>query len=74
MENQSNLFQPFAVGETNLCHRVVMAPLTRARADENWVPTKLNSGTPFIVHLDSDPNLPFVFFTSCHKHSSASHT
>jgi 2,4-dienoyl-CoA reductase-like NADH-dependent reductase (Old Yellow Enzyme family) len=51
MDNQSKLFQPFAVGETKLCHRVVMAPLTRARADENWVPTKLNSGTyhpPFI--------------------------
>ncbi|KIM43881.1 hypothetical protein M413DRAFT_443761 [Hebeloma cylindrosporum] len=32
------LFQPIQVGDMHLAHRVVMAPLTRFRADENHVP------------------------------------
>jgi hypothetical protein len=32
------LFQPIQVGDIKLSHRVVMAPLTRFRADENHVP------------------------------------
>jgi NADPH2 dehydrogenase len=32
------LFQPIQVGDMHLSHRVVMAPLTRFRADENHVP------------------------------------
>ncbi|EGX88760.1 NADPH dehydrogenase [Cordyceps militaris CM01] len=34
----SNLFRPITVGNTKLQHRIVMAPLTRFRADENNVP------------------------------------
>ncbi|EPQ51196.1 NADH flavin oxidoreductase/NADH oxidase [Gloeophyllum trabeum ATCC 11539] len=37
----SKLFQPTQVGELNLQHRVVMAPLTRLRADDQHVPTDL---------------------------------
>ncbi|KAF2120102.1 hypothetical protein BDV96DRAFT_485594 [Lophiotrema nucula] len=36
--NDSKLFQPFRIGNTTLSHRIVMAPLTRFRADENHVP------------------------------------
>jgi len=32
------LFQPTVVGEMQLCHCVVLAPMTRFRADENHVP------------------------------------
>ncbi|KAH9858653.1 NADH:flavin oxidoreductase/NADH oxidase [Lenzites betulinus] len=35
------LFKPTVVGQLKLAHRVVMAPLTRLRADDNHVPTKL---------------------------------
>ncbi|KAF9444072.1 NADH:flavin oxidoreductase/NADH oxidase [Macrolepiota fuliginosa MF-IS2] len=34
----SRLFQPITVGRTQLKHRVVLAPLTRVRADDNHVP------------------------------------
>ncbi|KAK4233940.1 Chanoclavine-I aldehyde reductase fgaOx3 [Achaetomium macrosporum] len=37
----STLFNPLKVGETQLCslgHRVAMAPLTRFRSDDAWVP------------------------------------
>ena len=37
------LFQPIQVGDIQLSHRVIMAPLTRFRADENHVPL------PFMV-------------------------
>jgi NADPH2 dehydrogenase len=33
------LFHPVQVGDIHLSHRVVMAPLTRFRADENHVPS-----------------------------------
>ncbi|KAK4891338.1 hypothetical protein LTR27_009992 [Elasticomyces elasticus] len=32
------LFQPLKLGNVNLAHRMVMAPLTRFRADNNYVP------------------------------------
>ncbi|WP_177330565.1 alkene reductase [Pseudomonas sp. TTU2014-080ASC] len=35
------LFQPLKLGELNLANRIVMAPMTRSRADENAVPTEL---------------------------------
>lgn len=35
------LFQPLKVGRANLKHRVVMAPLTRYRADDEHVHTDL---------------------------------
>ncbi len=35
------LFTPVKVGDLTLSHRVVLAPLTRCRADENHVPTDL---------------------------------
>ncbi|GLA17647.1 hypothetical protein AnigIFM63309_005816 [Aspergillus niger] len=34
----SKLFQPLQIGKANLEHRVVMAPLTRFRADSQHVP------------------------------------
>lgn len=35
------LFTPAQVGDVTLEHRVVLAPLTRFRADDNHVPTDL---------------------------------
>ena len=37
------LFQPIAVGNMLLAHRVVLAPLTRFRATEAHVPTEMMS-------------------------------
>lgn len=37
----AKLFQPIRVGNLDLAHRVVLAPLTRYRADEAHVPTDL---------------------------------
>lgn len=34
----SKLFSPLRVGEHELAHRLVMAPLTRYRSDDEWVP------------------------------------
>jgi N-ethylmaleimide reductase len=36
-----SLFSPFPLGPLRLANRIVMAPLTRARADENGVPSAL---------------------------------
>ncbi|KAI1393141.1 FMN-linked oxidoreductase [Hypoxylon trugodes] len=38
MAQSSRLFQPLKVGNATLQHRLVMAPLTRYRSDENGVP------------------------------------
>ncbi|CAK5267992.1 unnamed protein product [Mycena citricolor] len=38
MTSTPKLFQPIVVGEMQLKHRVVMAPLTRFRVDDNHVP------------------------------------
>lgn len=36
-----NLFQPFSLNETiTLQNRILMTPLTRCMADEEWVPTQ----------------------------------
>ncbi|KAJ4424863.1 hypothetical protein N0V82_000366 [Gnomoniopsis sp. IMI 355080] len=40
MAENTKLFTPFKVGSTELEHRVVMAPLTRFRADDDHVPTE----------------------------------
>ena len=37
----SKLFQPVRVGNMQLSHRVVMAPLTRLRATDGHVPTPM---------------------------------
>ncbi|KAK1091969.1 hypothetical protein LTR48_005241 [Friedmanniomyces endolithicus] len=34
----SKLFSPMKVGEAELSHRIAMAPLTRYRCDDDWVP------------------------------------
>ncbi|KAH7113708.1 hypothetical protein B0J13DRAFT_515434 [Dactylonectria estremocensis] len=39
---QTKLFQPITLGRVELQHRVVMAPLTRFRADENHVPLPMS--------------------------------
>lgn len=41
MVSSSALFSPIQVGASKLQHRVVLAPLTRFRADDNHVPTEL---------------------------------
>ncbi|EOD45717.1 putative nadh:flavin oxidoreductase nadh oxidase family protein [Neofusicoccum parvum UCRNP2] len=41
MAASSKLFTPFKVGSSQLEHRIVMAPLTRLRAEDNHVPTPL---------------------------------
>ncbi|KAI1413321.1 hypothetical protein F5Y13DRAFT_161095 [Hypoxylon sp. FL1857] len=38
MMSESRLFQPLKIGSLQLSHRIVMAPLTRFRADEQHVP------------------------------------
>ncbi|MEO1761875.1 MAG: alkene reductase [Cyanobacteria bacterium J06629_18] len=38
-----NLFTPIQIGTNNLPNRVIMAPLTRMRADENNAPTQMNA-------------------------------
>lgn len=45
MAENTKLFTPFKVGSTELEHRVVMAPLTRFRADDDHVPTE-----PMVKH------------------------
>lgn len=38
-----NLFAPWSVGDLPLCNRIVMAPLTRARASDEGVPSPLTA-------------------------------
>lgn len=40
----TKLFEPLTIGSTTLGHRVAMAPLTRNRSDDDWVPTAINRG------------------------------
>jgi NADPH2 dehydrogenase len=40
----SKLFQPLEVAGCHLKHRMVMAPLTRFRADDDYVPTDMMKG------------------------------
>lgn len=40
----SKLFQPLKVGGCQLQHRMVMAPLTRFRADDDYVPMDIVKG------------------------------
>ena len=39
---EKDLFSPLQLGATQLKNRIVMAPLTRCRADDNNVPTDMN--------------------------------
>ena len=41
MNESAKLFQPVRVGRLNLAHRIVLAPLTRYRADEAHVPADI---------------------------------
>ncbi|KAI9318001.1 hypothetical protein BX666DRAFT_1933769 [Dichotomocladium elegans] len=41
MVAESSLFRSIKVGKAKLKHRIVLAPLTRFRADENYIPTDL---------------------------------
>ena len=43
MISDSAFFQPTKIGNNQLEHRVVLAPLTRLRSDENHVPTDLQA-------------------------------
>jgi len=39
MATNDRLFQPLKLGHVNLAHRMIMAPLTRFRATDDYVPT-----------------------------------
>ncbi|KAK7691371.1 hypothetical protein QCA50_004769 [Cerrena zonata] len=39
--SDSKVFQPIRIGDINLRHRIVLAPLTRLRADASHVPTEI---------------------------------
>ncbi|KAL5612329.1 hypothetical protein BROUX41_000137 [Berkeleyomyces rouxiae] len=41
MAASDKLFQPLRIGNCDLQHRIVMAPMTRLRCDSNWVPTDM---------------------------------
>ena len=41
--NTSDLFQPFRLGPLELSNRIIMAPLTRARAGKGDVPGPMNA-------------------------------
>ena len=41
--NKADLFTPIQLGNLTLPNRIIMAPLTRMRAREGNVPTKLNA-------------------------------
>lgn len=43
--NMSRLFQPLKIGDFEVEHRVMMAPLTRYRCDDDWVPLPMVKGT-----------------------------
>lgn len=43
--NMSKLFQPLDVAGSHLQHRMVMAPLTRFRADDDYVPMDIVRGS-----------------------------
>jgi 2,4-dienoyl-CoA reductase-like NADH-dependent reductase (Old Yellow Enzyme family) len=45
----SKLFEPLEVGGCQLKHRMVMAPLTRYRADDNWVPMDIALGATLLA-------------------------
>lgn len=40
----SKLFELIRVGTANLSHRVVLAPMTRFRVDDEWVPLPIVKG------------------------------
>jgi NADPH2 dehydrogenase len=40
----SKLFEPLTVGSIELGHRLAMAPLTRYRCDDDWVPRDITQG------------------------------
>ena len=40
----TKLFTPLDIGPVKLKHRVAMAPLTRYRCDDDWVPLPIAKG------------------------------
>ena len=42
--DMSKLFEPIRVETANLSHRVVLAPMTRFRVDDEWVPLPIREG------------------------------
>lgn len=55
----SQLTTPMHIGSTNLQHRIVMAPLTRYRADKNHVPTEM-----MIEYYSQRASVPGTFIIS----------
>ncbi|KZV64370.1 NADH:flavin oxidoreductase/NADH oxidase [Peniophora sp. CONT] len=53
MSNQSKLFQPIRLGNVELAHRVVMAPMTRNRVTADHIPTEL--GIEYYTQRASTP-------------------
>lgn len=53
----SKLFQPLNVARVPLKHRVVMAPLTRYRCDDDWVPMEIAKGAKIpLVYVEGHAN------------------
>jgi len=44
LNKMSRLFQPLKIGDFEVEHRVMMAPLTRYRCDDEWVPLPMVKG------------------------------
>lgn len=59
MAENTKLFTPLKLGSTELQHRVVMAPLTRFRADFNHVPTE-----PMVKHYAQRAVVPGTLIIS----------
>jgi hypothetical protein len=49
----SKLFEPLEIGSARLGHRVAMAPLTRYRCDNDWMPTAMIKSERVLSFLDS---------------------
>lgn len=71
---ETRLFQPITLGQVQLQHRVVMAPLTRFRADENHVPLPMS--TEYYTQRASTPGT-FIIAEATHispRHCGWAHT
>lgn len=40
----TKLFKPLSIGGSEHAHRIVMAPLTRYRCDDDWIPLPIVKG------------------------------
>ncbi|KAL7620828.1 hypothetical protein AAE478_009826 [Parahypoxylon ruwenzoriense] len=69
---KSKLFKPMEVGSIRLGHRVVMAPLTRYRGDDDWVP--LPMAREYYKQRASVPGTLLISEATIISRSSAAYT